>query len=337
MALLAAAPSCGVGAFACTDDDACVRGSTQGVCTPAGACAFPDAACSSGLRYGDHAGARSGECVPPDAGGSETGVADTGGSSTGRPTTSGGVDATALSVDDASASMDGSSSGHAGTASSGDPGSTTGPAVDPDLLIWLRFDAVVDEGVANDGVLGGTAMCSGTCPTVDAGLARFDGVGTCLQVPHEDALAPAAWTMAAWVRPSAVANTYFLFGKAFGAMSENCWEFYVDGVGDLRALALEVIVENVIQAPPPTNDAWTHVAAAFDGTVLSLWIAGELQGELPVQDIAYDEHPVRFGCDSDDGAEMYFFDGWLADVRFYGRALEGDELAALASAVPGDP
>ncbi len=280
---------------------------------------------------------RSGECVPPDAGGSETGVADTGGSSTGRPTTSSGVEATTLAVDDSSASMDDSSSGHAGTASSDDTGSTTGPAVDPDLLIWLRFEAAGNFGVANDGVLGGTATCSGSCPSVDGGLARFDGVGTCLQVPHEDALAPAAWTMAAWVRPTAIANTYFLFGKAYGAMSENSWEFYVDGEGDLRMLTVEVIVESVIATAPPAGDAWTHVAASSDGTVLSLWVAGELQGELGLQGIAYDEHPVRFGCDSDNGTEMYFFDGWLADVRFYGRALEGDELAALASAVPGDP
>ncbi len=59
--------ACGTGAFACTDDSECEPG-IGGRCEPSGFCSFPDDACDSGYRYGDHASdelAR--QCVDPVA------------------------------------------------------------------------------------------------------------------------------------------------------------------------------------------------------------------------------------------------------------------------------
>lgn len=336
LALLAAASSCGVAAFACSDDDACVRGSTQGVCTPAGACAFPDAACASGLRYGDHSGAHSGECVPPDAGGSETGVAETGGS-TSVAMSSTAAESTTAGVEASSGAADTSSTTDHGGSSTTQAGSTTGDTLDPDLLLWLRFEALGNDGVDNDGVLGGAAGCSGGCPTIDGGLARFDGTAACLAFPHQDELAPAAWTIAAWVRPAPMTGNYFLFGKAYEASSENSWELYVNESTGRRLLAVETVINNVVRTMPPPTGTWSHIAATYDGVVLRLWVGGTPQGEFAVPEVLYDDHAVRFGCDADEGVDMFHFDGWLADARFYGRALEGDELVALAVSVPPDP
>jgi hypothetical protein len=59
----------GADSFACTDNASC--GGT-GICQANSLCSFPDGACPSGQRYGDIAGASSGQCVgetqmPPDA------------------------------------------------------------------------------------------------------------------------------------------------------------------------------------------------------------------------------------------------------------------------------
>lgn len=54
-------------AFPCDDDAQCLFAGAQGVCQmPAGFCSFPDPACDSGQRFGDHSGSLSGSCVGGD-------------------------------------------------------------------------------------------------------------------------------------------------------------------------------------------------------------------------------------------------------------------------------
>jgi hypothetical protein len=88
---LAAAPSffaCGESKFVCLSDAQCSHDAQAGVCQPNGFCSFPDEACASGQRYGEHAGrGLAGSCVSQtddgddDAAGSTTsatsGVSDT--------------------------------------------------------------------------------------------------------------------------------------------------------------------------------------------------------------------------------------------------------------------
>jgi alpha-tubulin suppressor-like RCC1 family protein len=65
-ATLLAAASCDLGSvpFACTEDAACAVETTAGACEPSGFCSFPDEACESGRRYGEHAtDALSNACV----------------------------------------------------------------------------------------------------------------------------------------------------------------------------------------------------------------------------------------------------------------------------------
>jgi hypothetical protein len=88
--------ACGGSAYSCLSNDQCSRDGEAGVCQPDGYCSFPDEACPSGQRYGEHAGkGLAGMCVSPaDDDGTDTNddVADTGstsGSPTSGPDTSG--------------------------------------------------------------------------------------------------------------------------------------------------------------------------------------------------------------------------------------------------------
>lgn len=64
-----AASACTGGAFVCLDDASC----SGGVCQASGYCSFPDDACGSGQRYGEHAPADlAGACVVPGGGSSGT-------------------------------------------------------------------------------------------------------------------------------------------------------------------------------------------------------------------------------------------------------------------------
>ncbi len=70
----------GGSAFVCTSSGDCVDGGAQGICEATGYCSFPDDECPSMQRYGVHAGALAGTCVPL---GGSTGEDPTGGRTTG--------------------------------------------------------------------------------------------------------------------------------------------------------------------------------------------------------------------------------------------------------------
>lgn len=62
--LFGQAAACSGNAFECTRSDQCTAGDGAGRCEDSGLCSFPDAACPSGRRYGEHGGELSGLCVP---------------------------------------------------------------------------------------------------------------------------------------------------------------------------------------------------------------------------------------------------------------------------------
>jgi hypothetical protein len=66
-ALVLALTGCGARAFACDGDADCRDGGELGRCEDNGACSFPDPACPSGRRYGEHVGdGLANTCVPED-------------------------------------------------------------------------------------------------------------------------------------------------------------------------------------------------------------------------------------------------------------------------------
>ncbi|MEM6292622.1 MAG: hypothetical protein AAGA54_15225 [Myxococcota bacterium] len=114
------------GVFTCSSDADCT-GNGAGSCQPNGFCAFPDAMCPSGQRYGDLAGGGfANACVPLDE---ETSGGDTDGEVTGTSGagTSGPMPATTLTTaaDSTSTTTDATT-----TALTSASGSSSGPAED---------------------------------------------------------------------------------------------------------------------------------------------------------------------------------------------------------------
>jgi hypothetical protein len=80
LAWLGVAHGCGIGSFVCQDALDCKDGATAGTCEPDGGCSFPDEACASGRRYGEHARSDlAGRCVEVVAGSDSGGDASTNG------------------------------------------------------------------------------------------------------------------------------------------------------------------------------------------------------------------------------------------------------------------
>lgn len=78
---LGLALGCSGDVYLCQDDPSCEQGGVSGVCQATGYCSFPDAECSSGQRYGAHAGGSLADtCVELEPATGDTGVSATGGS-----------------------------------------------------------------------------------------------------------------------------------------------------------------------------------------------------------------------------------------------------------------
>lgn len=72
---LVSTPGCGVESFQCSQHANCEIDGVGGSCEANGYCSFPDPACDSGRRYGEHAGDMLGKlCVPVDDATEGTGI-----------------------------------------------------------------------------------------------------------------------------------------------------------------------------------------------------------------------------------------------------------------------
>lgn len=187
--LVGLALACNTGAFACNDDTQCSADGVSGTCEATGWCSFPDGACESGSRYGDHAGGSlAGECVPADVG--TSGQATTDVASTSMAATTMVLDGSSDSDDPTIADVDGSSDSSVDeSSSSGGSSATCGNAM-------IEPPEECDDGNQRDG-----DGCSKTCVAAggvlweiveDGPTGLADGAAS-LDIDASDALYVGAW------------------------------------------------------------------------------------------------------------------------------------------------
>lgn len=63
---------------------------------------------------------------------------------------------------------------------------------------------------------------------------------------------------------------------------------------------------------------WTHLAIAFDGTLMQLYVNGQLEAEMePASPQLNLSKPLRIGTGATEGAPYYFFGGSIDEVRIW--------------------
>ena len=308
LALGGIAGGCSAEPFQCASDVQCVQGSVQGQCLGLGSCAFPDEACESGLRFAEHAFDGAGQCVP---------LMST------TTTTTGPMGSTSTTSSTTTPVGDGSSTSTTGVA---EESSSTGEPLDPDLVVWYRFEG--PDLMADAGPSGLGAVCvGGQCPiAADDRGALFDGIDDALRVDAGAMLdLPAPWSLALWVRRDADYGGVFrsVVAKPVGTGTANSWE-----IGMTTAWFLGTAANGVNTELMPIGE-WTHFALRYDGSTLVAFENGTAIGEVAVDTIPYDMQPMMIGADIDNQAVENYFPGTIDDVRIYARALDEAELAAI--------
>jgi fibronectin type 3 domain-containing protein len=207
------------------------------------------------------------------------------------------------------------------------------------LVAAYSFDAGTGTTLADVSGRGHAGTIAGAVWSTagrNGGALSFDGVNDMVTVADTAALdLTNAMTLEAWVRPSSTnrwrtvalkeqsgALVYSLYSNNNGQRaSTNLWL----GSGEIEARSAGSL---------PAN-AWTHLAATYDGAAIRLYVNGALSGSAT----ANGSMPASTGALRIGGNAIWdeFFAGLIDDLRLYNRALSITEIQTDMATAVGPP
>ena len=159
------------------------------------------------------------------------------------------------------------------------------------------------------------------------GALSFDGTDDAVVVPDANSLdLTAGMTLEAWVRPTANGGRW---RTAIAKASTGSVSYVLYGNRNTNITTTEVFVGNRLRTANGTAlplNAWTHIAATYDGTTLRMYAGGVQVGQTGIA-----------GAITPSTGELWlggnpvwseWFAGLMDDVRIYNRALTPTEIQA---------
>jgi hypothetical protein len=213
-------------------------------------------------------------------------------------------------------------------ASTNEASATVQSAPPPSLVLAFSFDEASGVTVNDKSGLGNNGTASGGPLRVAGhagGALSFDGVNDVVAVPNAASLAlTTGLTVEAWVRPSQLGANWrtIALKERPGGM---CWALYGHDSNGPAAHAVTGPTATANGARLALN-AWTHLAATYDGSVLALY----RDGSLVASTLASGSLLTSTGALKIGGNSIWseWFAGLIDDLRVYSRALTASEIAA---------
>ncbi|MFA5908367.1 MAG: LamG-like jellyroll fold domain-containing protein [Vicinamibacterales bacterium] len=201
---------------------------------------------------------------------------------------------------------------------------------DSSLVAAFNFDegtglAVEDvSGQDNHGVVSGAAWST----TAKYGKAlSFDGVNDMVSIADAASLdLTTAFTLEAWVRPTTTTGWRTVLMKE--VPGELAYTLYANSSPARPSTWVRTggISKSAIGGTRLTANAWTHLAATYDGATLRLHVNGVSAAATAVTgSIQASTDPFRIGGNAVWGE---YFKGQIDDVRVYNRVLAAAEIQA---------
>lgn len=197
------------------------------------------------------------------------------------------------------------------------------------LISWYRAENnALDAVGANHGTLTGAAGYG----TGKVGTAfTLHGGGDTVQIPDSPSLQPPVITAETWVSVQDPSTTCVLLAKPLGTGSDDTWALYYTS-GQLHCYISTATGNNTDVAADwsPQRGRWYHLAMAYDGAELRLYLNGARMAAVPISGaLAYDNHPVVIGADSENESLAYYFNGLIDETAIYNRGLTDAEIASI--------
>jgi len=307
------------------------------------------------------------------ASGGQGGVGAIGGTASGGSSGSGGAGGRGMAATGGTAGVTGSGgmggngvasggAGGGGAGGRGGAGGGGGASIDPDLVLWYKFDESSGMTATDSAMFGGTAR-NGTLTNVSNGAASFSTTakvgshsvsltgmsstaGGYVSFPSLSTVAPSALTIACWIYVTTDRNwqRVFDFGKVPASGSQPSTYLFLTTHQGVSTASMRFAIttggtgseQSITMSNPavPSLNAWHHVAvtlgagATYTGTLyVDKAVAGTNTGmSLHWSDLGTTDQNT-FGR-SQYSADPYFA-GMLDDCRIYRRALSAAEITAL--------
>ena len=155
---------------------------------------------------------------------------------------------------------------------------------------------------------------------------QFDGTSDYIEVPYQHAFSADNFSISCWVKATGGAGTFRSpvtcrddhpqRGFMFYATPGNQWAFWMGTGHDWRS----------IQGPQIIEGQWTHLAAAYNGTTMQLFVNGDKSGEINATLSPNTTRPLRIGAGTTEQSAALHFPGHIAEVRLYHIARTIDDI-----------
>ena len=187
------------------------------------------------------------------------------------------------------------------------------------------------SGLQNDGTVAGNPLP--ITGQLDNGL-QLDG-SDYLVVSDDSSLDfNQGITLSVWVRPE-TRDTQYVLKKARHKMIDG-FELSLSGTGKMFVRFNEDSARNDYRLDssssyPTDGQTWVHLAATYDGATIRLYVNGQLESTRTANfQIATNNVDLGIGAQDDGYRAMQ---GGIDETRIYNRALNAEEIQALASIV----
>ncbi len=203
------------------------------------------------------------------------------------------------------------------------------------MVSWWRAENNANDSV---GTNHGTLQNGATFATGKVGQAfSFDGVDDYIAIPNGIVPATARnFTVDAWVFPNDTASSRYVL---YGGTEDNGGEFTlaVDNGQYLFRLKFSDGSSYVVTSPATTS-AWAFVTGVRRGTIMELWVDGDLKASTAVPDlnlwtVGSGLNNARIGSYNEwTDQNKEFWKGLIDEVEIFNRALSQAEIQAIYNA-----
>lgn len=197
---------------------------------------------------------------------------------------------------------------------------------DDNLVSWWPMDEsagtlVPDEQGSNNGVAIGASWTTG----VEGNCLDFDGVDDNVSIPNDEtlnftnSLTIMAWAKTRDYKEAKIAQKGDWDGHGIGGSKWDGWKGHIT-MADNDKNSIEWTEGR------PVLNQWYHIAITYDGSILKLFINGQLNNTKSVTGTLKVNN--RVASIGSDNASQKFFNGLIDEVKFFNTALDQTEIQA---------
>lgn len=199
------------------------------------------------------------------------------------------------------------------------------------LLAWYSCNGNATDltGNGNNGTNFGATSANDRFGNPNSAL-YFDGLNHTVVMNENVITGSGPFTISAWINYSSTSTTNAIpIWNGIDAIANGFGVGWRGGNGTTLISSWGSGNAAVYSLSPSVNGTWYHVLATYDGGQQQFYINGILQGSnSSISNFANGN--TTFGGISQNGGD--FFNGFLDDVGFWGRALDSTEIQQLYNA-----